>query len=364
MLEQTWRCQIVDVLRKRPRTAEGEIDNPPIPFDKLHASYPPMKASSPRSQSQKSKQAPPPEKKPAKPAKPDRPEEAPSPPLTEAALWESLAQIAAGNDDPLGRALAVLGPFYQADRAWAGRYNDALTHFWGNSEWLGPGITSHLHEIQGVPVDLIGEAHRKFIRHEPVIIPDVERMPRQLRGLQAELRRESVRSTVAFPLVREGKLTGFYGFDHVRELATWSKADIDRLPALGSYLARLLHRHLYLALPADLPPPPQRSIFVSEHSGMKALSSDAVLFIRADGDYSRVHLTDGGSYFERRSLKNWIGQLPRERFLRVHQSYLINGARIERLDRGPRWTLRLQGHPEEIPVGRAFRHAIRLHMAF
>ena len=67
---------------------------------------------------------------------------------------------------------------------------------------------------------------------------------------------------------------------------------------------------------------------------------------------------------QRRSLRTWIAQLPRERFLRVQQSYLVNGSRIQQLDRGPRWSLTLEGRPEPIPVGRAFRHSLRLHMAF
>ncbi len=280
-------------------------------------------------------------------------------------LWESLALVAADADKPLERALAILGPLYRADRAWAGRYNEALTHFGGNAEWLGPGIVSHMHEVQGVSVDLIPDAHRKFLRGEPFIVPDVERMPRQQRGLQAELRRESVRSTLSFPLIHRERLIGFAGFDHVHELADWSAADIERLPALARYVGGLMDRHLQTIPAADLPATAsQKSIFVTEQSGMKAISHEELLFIQADGDYTHVHLIDGRSYFERRSLRTWIAQLPRERFLRVQQSYLVNGSRIQQLDRGPRWSLTLQGWPEPIPVGRAFRHSLRLHMAF
>ena len=278
--------------------------------------------------------------------------------------WQQLALVAVEEENPLDKALALLGPHYRADRAWAGRYNDAYTHFGGVSDWVGAGIASHLHEVQGVSVDLIPGLHKKLMRGETVAIPDVERMPRQSRALQAELRRENVLSTIAHPLFFAGKVIGFFGFDHVHELAQWTTVDLEQLPALGRFLGALMHRQLSVAPPADPPAKTHRPIYVTEPTGLKALTSEEVHFIEADGDYSRVYLLDGRSYFERRSLRNWIEQLPRQRFLRVHQSYLVNGARIAKLERGSRWALYLQDVQEPIPVGRAFRYAVRLHMGF
>lgn len=285
---------------------------------------------------------------------------------TGAVFWEPLALIAvaAKPAEALQRTLALLGPLYRADRVWLGRYNAELTHFWGVADWVLPGVVSHFQETQGVSVNVITDAQRKLLRGDDVVIPDVERMPRQTRSLQAELRREGVRSTLACPLAHGERLIGFFGFDYVREPAAWTPADLGRLPALKRFLAALLHRSLTTIPPADLPTNPHRSIYVTERSSLRALSLDDVIFIEADGDYSRVHADDGRRYLERRSLRAWIVQLPRERFLRVHQRYLINGTRIARLDRGVQWTLRLQDVPDRIPVGRAFRHALRLHMGF
>jgi hypothetical protein len=282
--------------------------------------------------------------------------------LAENGFWEPLALAAARTDALLDHTLALIGPFYRADRVWVGRYNEELTHFWGASDWVNTGIPSHLEEIQGVPVEFMADGHRKFMRGEPVIIPDVERMPRQSRALQAELRREGVRSTLSYPLRHDGKLIGFFGFDYVRETAAWTPADSGRIPAIERYLAALLHRSTIATVPAEQPP--ARSVFVTEQGGLNALAIDEVLYIEADGDYTHVHLADGRCCFERRSLRHWIGLLPRERFFRVHQSYLVNASRILRLDRGARWALHLQDVPQPIPVGRAFRHALRLHMAF
>ena len=286
----------------------------------------------------------------------------------ENAFWQPLALVAAEADtaEALDRVLTVLGPLYRADRVWVGRYNAELTHFWGASDWVGPGIVSHFHQIQGVSVNVITDAHRKFTKGEMVLIPDVERLPRQARSLQAELRREGVRSTFAYPLMHEDRLIGFFGFDYVRDIAAWKPGDLDRLPALARFLAVILQRRLAVVPTAEVPAAVAvpGTIYVTKRGGMKALPLDEVVFFEADGDYSRVHMSDGGEHFERRSLRTWIAQLPRERFLRVHQRYVVNGARIAKLKRGARWTLTLQDVDDEIPVGRVFRHALRLHIGF
>lgn len=281
-------------------------------------------------------------------------------------VWERLALAAAAIDPAaaLRRALTILASLYRADRAWLGRYNAALTHFWADSEYVHAAVASHFEQMQGVPVEVITDPHRTFLRGEMVHIPDIERLPRRSRGLQAELRRQGVRSTVACPLVHDDALIGFFGFDAVRAAADWTPADLDRLPAFGRLLAALLHRKLTADPPADLQATAPGAVYVTERTGRRALPLDGVLFIQADGDYSRVHMDDGRRYLELRSLRTWLAQLPRERFLRVHQSYLVNGARIARLDRGPRWMLYLHGTERPIPVGRTFRHALRLHMGF
>lgn len=285
----------------------------------------------------------------------------------EASCWQPLALTAATAQSPaaaLDRALAVLGPSYRADRAWVGRYNAALTHFWAANEWVRNGIVSHFHEVQGVPVEMMLDAHGKFLRGEIVVIPDVDRLPRQSRALQAELRREGIRSTLCAPLTSGGKLIGFFGFDYVRGLAAWTLAETTRLREIGEYLAALLHRTLAAAAASEPPTRLNGAIYITERSGRRALAIGDIAFIEADGDYSRLQLADGRCHHELRSLRMWSAQLPREQFMRVHQSYVVNAARIERLTRGPRWSLHLRGIPDPIPVGRAFRYGLRLHMGF
>lgn len=292
--------------------------------------------------------------------------EAGTAPSVENHFWMSLAQAAASQspNDAITHALTLLGHQYHADRVWVGRYNTGLTHFWGANEWVRDGIPSHFQEFQGVPVDLMLGAHRKLLKGQNFTIPDVERLPRQSRSLQAELRRENIKSTLCAPLTQGGKLIGFFGFDYVRSLAEWSPAQMQLLDPLGKYLAALLQRTLVPEIRHESKTPSQARIFISERGGQRVLSIDTIAFIKADGDYTKLHLADGRTHLELRSLSNWSAQLPDEQFLRIHQSFLINSTRIERLTRGARWELYIKDVPHPIPVGRAFRHKLRLHMGF
>lgn len=218
-------------------------------------------------------------------------------------FWESLAISAASDPDAvkvLDRSMEILASLYGADRTWLGRYNSAWTHFWGVSDWVASGVVSHLQEMQGVSVDTIFQAHQAFLRGQNVLIPDVDRLPRQARSLQAELRRESVRSTLAVPVFHEGTLTGFFGFDYVGKLAAWTSSDLERLPAVANFLGALLHRASTISSPEESGKVAQKPVHLNESNAVRTLDPEAILFIKAEGDYSRIQAEDGPQPLERR----------------------------------------------------------------
>ena len=284
--------------------------------------------------------------------------------------WRELALIAATEIDPAKAcrsALAVLGRNYGADRSWMGYYNAELTHFWGQADWVGPGIRSHLVEIQGASIEMLGEAHQIFLRGENVAIPDVEMLPRQARSVKAELRREQIKATLCAPYFHDEKLIGFYGFDYVHQTTTWTPAEVQLLKPVGQYLVGLLLRARAFSNSSEPAASEEtsRAVYIREKKGMSAITADEIAFIKVEGDYSRLHFADGRkSFLELRSLRSWQGQLPSDRFMRVHHSYIVNCKHVAQLDRSAQWTLRLQKLPHSIPVSRTYRHQVRLRLGF
>ncbi len=67
---------------------------------------------------------------------------------------------------------------------------------------------------------------------------------------------------------------------------------------------------------------------------------DAICFVQAEGDYTRVHTHDR-SYLCTQSLRELEDTLPSARFARIHRSYLVNLAKVASVSRAGGDRLRL-----------------------
>jgi DNA-binding LytR/AlgR family response regulator len=83
-----------------------------------------------------------------------------------------------------------------------------------------------------------------------------------------------------------------------------------------------------------------RKVPVVGSGGTELLAQEQICYVQAEGDYSRVHTFDR-SYLSTSSLRELEESLPRERFLRIHRSYLVNLAKIASLRRAGPDRLRL-----------------------
>jgi two-component system, LytTR family, response regulator len=124
-------------------------------------------------------------------------------------------------------------------------------------------------------------------------------------------------------------------------------------------LARLLERlrEARLAVGAAV-----EKIPVVGSSGSTTLLDDTeVVFVRAEGDYSRVHTFDR-SYLCTSSLRELEELLPPSRFTRVHRSTLVNLAKVAALGRAGPERLRLTMDDRdrtELDVSRRLTRAVR-----
>jgi len=77
-----------------------------------------------------------------------------------------------------------------------------------------------------------------------------------------------------------------------------------------------------------------------------------ILFLEAMKDYTRI-VTRQGSYLVLKPLSGMMEQLPADRFIRIHRSFIVNRDRIDSLKNN---RLTLQTH--ELPVGKIYRQAL------
>jgi two-component system LytT family response regulator len=106
--------------------------------------------------------------------------------------------------------------------------------------------------------------------------------------------------------------------------------------------------------PGDAPESTAESdfIYVKDDQQYVKIQLADICFIEAWKDYVMV-VTDNGRQIALVNIKHMAKQLPSDRFIRVHRSYLVAKNRIDAMH-GNRLTV--QGH--EIPVGRSYRELV------
>jgi hypothetical protein len=265
-------------------------------------------------------------------------------------------------DDGVSHVLRLLGTRHAADRAWVIRYDEAFSLLWNTHEWTAPGIPPMVTDLQGVPVEAGLWIHEGLARDGRVMIGDVDGMPRRARGLQAEFQRQGIRSLLALPVSRNGKLAFQIGYDAVRRPRVWSEEQIRELAEAAELIARSLWKrdNGKTAFPSFAPE--ARLIHLRVGVGSVAIPLSEIRWIEADGDYTIVHTEGKRRNTERRSVRDWESLLPREEFIRIHRGMIVRIDAIGRLDRsGGQWEVMLTDG-QALPVGRAFRPALRIHL--
>jgi|SRR6476469_9604199 len=102
-------------------------------------------------------------------------------------------------------------------------------------------------------------------------------------------------------------------------------------------------------------------LFVKERGRLQKVCFEDILWIEADDRYS-ILVTATHRYSLRMALRELAGELPPNRFVQTHRSYLVNAEKIEALD--PTDNLIVVGpRADELPLGRVYRESLmkRLH---
>ena len=123
-------------------------------------------------------------------------------------------------------------------------------------------------------------------------------------------------------------------------------------------LARLVER---LSNAGEAPKTVEKIAVVSAGGAKTLLDYDAVYWIAAEGDYSRVHTYDR-AYLSTSSLRELGEALPAARFARIHRSHLVNLGKVAAVRReGPdRLRLALDDQQQtELDVARRQTRALR-----
>lgn len=156
--------------------------------------------------------------------------------ITNALLECPVAVIDRGIDE----ALAQTGRLVGSDRVYVFRHRRPgcmdNTH-----EWVAPGIEPMIDHLQDVPLDLLDEWRPDFDAGRPVTIPDVAALPPDS-ALRDVLGMQGIRSLLAVPMMREGRIVGFVGYDAVRDHRQFLPMETQLLQAVANAVNVVMDR--------------------------------------------------------------------------------------------------------------------------
>ncbi|HNP30327.1 MAG TPA: ATP-binding protein [Nitrospirales bacterium] len=136
-------------------------------------------------------------------------------------------------DTEIDRALEAIGTFGGVDRSYVFLFQDNGTIFSNTHEWCRPGIESQQSRLQGFPIKEIPWFAERLTSSPFFQIPSVENLPPEASTEKREFQAQQIQSLVIVPMVWQGTMYGFLGFDSVKQKKTWSVEDIRLLQMAG-----------------------------------------------------------------------------------------------------------------------------------
>jgi len=90
--------------------------------------------------------------------------------------------------------------------------------------------------------------------------------------------------------------------------------------------------------------------------GLRIIKLKNILYISAEGDYTRICCLEGGDMLLYRTMKCWESMLPQKYFRRIHRSTIINIDHIEKFHKTEkgRHLVEISGIDKNFPVSRTY----------
>jgi DNA-binding LytR/AlgR family response regulator len=102
-------------------------------------------------------------------------------------------------------------------------------------------------------------------------------------------------------------------------------------------------------------------VFLSDGKKSDFVRMRSVVFIQSAKDYTRLYTSDSRSYLVRKPIKQWHEKLPKEHFLRIHRSTIINTDYIRKVEKWNNYTHRIymEGVKEPFIISQSYSKVLK-----
>ncbi|ATU08048.1 sensor histidine kinase [Methanohalophilus portucalensis] len=144
-------------------------------------------------------------------------------------------------DTGIERALGSIGAFTGADRAYVFLFKGGYERVANTHEWCNEGIEPQIDNLQDIQLsEELPWLAEHILNCEIFYVHDVASLPKQAQLERELFELQHIRSLITVPMIQEGQLIGFLGFDAVYEYRIWTDTDRDLLKLIGQNITHLL----------------------------------------------------------------------------------------------------------------------------
>ncbi len=223
-------------------------------------------------------------------------------------------------DEGINYTLQLTGNFFQVDRSYLFQFSADGSAMSNTHEWVREGIISFIKEDQNLPVDKTPWWAQQIRTKDHVYIADVSKLPPEASAEKSVFDAQQIQSLLCVPVVKDGKLFGFFGFDSVREKQEWEDNQIALLKVIAELVVNTLIRHendrtiRYLSFHDQLTGLYNRRYYANELQRLEGSREYPIAVISADMDGLKL-------------INDTIGHIEGDRYLQAGAELLKNALR-------------------------------------
>ena len=144
-------------------------------------------------------------------------------------------------DVQVNRSLAIVGGQLDLSRCYLFIDSEDGATTTNTHEWCADGVESQITNLADIPYSRIPGWKAILERESVYAAKDIASMPAELRAL---LEPQGIRAIVIVPLLVEGRVRGFLGFDECRRTRPWTHTEIETLRTLSGIIATAYSKRL------------------------------------------------------------------------------------------------------------------------
>jgi diguanylate cyclase (GGDEF)-like protein/PAS domain S-box-containing protein len=145
-------------------------------------------------------------------------------------------------DRSINLSLEDIGNLSGASRAYLFLFTENGLFMNNTHEWCNKGVSPEKNNLQNLPTREFPWWMDKLKNKKIIHIKDVSKMPLEAKNEKKILEDQKIKSLLVFPLLVDGKIAGFMGFDNIHGIGKWSDENFSLLRLFSEIVGNALKR--------------------------------------------------------------------------------------------------------------------------